>query len=121
MSRHIWYHKPPAKHVCWATYRGTVIAERVNTFGIHAEAALLKTQAMQMYRNKRGVTIYVARVGDGHTYSRPCVDCSRKIKKWNPTAIVYYTNYENKWERDDALDTTYKSRLQLVQERIKPK
>lgn len=117
MTKHIWYKKPPARHVCWATYRGSVLAERVNTFGIHAEAALLKAQAMQPYKSKRGVTIFVARVGDGgHTYSRPCADCSRKIKNWNASATVYYTNYDNEWERDDNLDTTYKSRLQIEQD-----
>jgi len=96
-------------HVALAEHRSKIICIRANDAGVHAEIAVLKSNAMKQYKNKN-VSLYVKRISAyGHSMSRPCKTCSTYIKKAWPRVKVFYTDESGVWKKDENLDTSHVS------------
>ena len=73
---------------------------------LHAEVAALK--AVREEYKKEKLVLYVTRVSkNGHLNSRPCLHCSKFIKKAFPKLVVYYTTETGIWTKDEWLDNTH--------------
>ena len=74
----------------------------------HAEQAAIRMLRAQTLSHHRSLRLYVTKVGGIHSFSRPCVRCSRLLARY-PWIRVYYTDHQGAWVEDSRLDSTHMS------------
>jgi len=93
------------KHIAYLFDKNKLIAVSTNGWGKHAEMGIL-----QYLRPERQQTLYVRRISDLNSMSRPCVRCSISLKHVSPFLRVFYTDTNGNWIEDDNLDSNHTSR-----------
>lgn len=109
------------KHIAFLFHKKKPLQVFANTGNRHAEEACMQGLPYWLSNIKKShqLTMCVTKVNGIHRCSRPCVECSQKLKKF-PQIAVYYTDHEGNWMRDFDLDNSHRPSRKKKKEKNMP-
>jgi hypothetical protein len=93
------------KHVAYLFESSKLIAVSINQWGKHAEVGLLP-----YLRRDRQQSVYVKRISEVNTMSRPCMRCFASMRHISPKVRIYFTNEHGEWIEEDEVGSNHRSR-----------